>query len=71
MTATYCLHGSVSPRAAIAFGPRNLIAHSNLGNAFRVKGEHGRTNTDLGVAIRHNPKIADDVRGFALQELET
>ena len=47
------------------------IAYSNRGDAFRVKGEYGRTITEFGVAIRRNPKIADDVRGFALQELET
>jgi hypothetical protein len=27
--------------------------------------------TDFRVAIRRNPKIADDLHGFALQELET
>jgi probable HAF family extracellular repeat protein len=30
-----------------------------------VKGEFERTITELGVAIRLNPKIADDIRGFA------
>ena len=50
--------------------PKNVIGHSNRGDAFRVKGEYGPTITDLG-AIRRNQKIADDVRGFALQELAT
>jgi hypothetical protein len=36
-----------------------------------VKGEFERTITDFGVAIRLNPKIADDIRGFTFQELAT
>jgi hypothetical protein len=45
--------------------------HDRRGGAFRVKGEYGRTITDFRVAIRRNPKIADDIHGFALQELAT
>jgi hypothetical protein len=43
----------------------------NRSDAFRVKGQYGRTITDFRVAIRRNPKIADDIHGFALQELAT
>jgi hypothetical protein len=35
-------------------------------DALRVKGEYGRTITDFGAAIWRKPKIADEVRGFAL-----
>ena len=45
--------------------------HDRRGGAFRVKGEYVRTITDFRVAIRRNPKTTDNVRGFALQELDT
>ena len=50
--------------------PKNVIGHSNRGDAFGVKGEYSPTITDLG-EIRRNPKIADEVHGSALQELAT
>ena len=38
---------------------------------FGGQDEYGRTIIDLAPAIRRNPKIANDVRGFALVELAT
>ena len=47
------------------------ISEYNRGDALRVNGENGRTITEFEVAIRRNPKITDNVHGFALQELAT
>jgi hypothetical protein len=45
--------------------------HDRRGGAFSVKGDYGQNITDLGAAIRRNPKTTDNVHGFALQELAT
>jgi hypothetical protein len=59
--------GNLWLNATVRLDPKNPIAYSKRSDVFRVKGEYGRTITDLGAAIRRNPKIADQTRSFALQ----
>ncbi len=56
--------------ATVRLDPKNVIGHSNRGDAFGVKREYSRTITDLRPAIRRNPNIAADIHGFAIQELK-
>ena len=57
--------------ATVRLDTKIPISECNRGIALRVKGENGRTITEFEVAIRRNPKITDNVHGFALQELAT